>query len=447
MRVRHRLAAKCRNLGLQRRNSFLVAVSWALSTTELKMGGYGNPLRPRILILPRPGGIEDADAILSEFELKRFVVAKLPTSETKNIWNNFFREEHPSINDFLYKGDGATQLALSNYRLFLVKMMRVYLRVTRTRAVLSANWAYYAERELAAAVRACGVPFLVIHKESVRSPRQRVLFERTYQDWSGRFSGTAIAVYNEAERQSLIRSGVAMDNQVSVVGCPRLDYLHTLRRGDNDRGLSVRNGRPLVVLFDIAATAGVWSPIDFLLAAGEQGPRWQQLAYDTVSKLHKAARECPEYDFVIKTKSGVPPALLRGKYETLPSNLTIRDGGVDVTLAWKADVAIAFNSITMMECTAAGTPLIVPHFGEARDEENKGWLIPNPPGATVLHDDDDLLSQLRELVALGSAAKQAELSVAAAAYLQEQIGNADGVSRYRGKAFVLKHVRSFNASS
>src|SRR5690606_6086715 len=116
-----------------------------------------------------------------------------------------------------------------DYRAFLREVFRIVLEKVRIDAIVSGNFTYFAERELQHAAEEIGLPFIVLHKESLKSPGRQKFFEDLYRNRRGLFRGRRIIVYNNLERDVQIASGVAEPERISVCGMPRLDRAHQWR--------------------------------------------------------------------------------------------------------------------------------------------------------------------------------------------------------------------------
>ena len=98
--------------------------------------------------------------------------------------------------------------------------------------MISGNFSYATERELASAMQELGVPFIALHKENLKTPGRVEFFERIYSERRGPFTGRKILVYNKIERDLQIRAGVAEAARIAITGMPRLDRMHAWRRGN-----------------------------------------------------------------------------------------------------------------------------------------------------------------------------------------------------------------------
>jgi hypothetical protein len=61
------------------------------------------------------------------------------------------------------------------------------------------------------------------------SKRLIIIFFKIYKKYNNKSLAHKITVYSESEKKRLIKSGVAKNFQVKVIGCPRSDYCFDLR--------------------------------------------------------------------------------------------------------------------------------------------------------------------------------------------------------------------------
>lgn len=418
-------------IGCRRRSAVIVALSWSLATLPLEpprfgRRGCGERTRsgcragrgPRLIVLHKAGGTEDilaAAAARTPEETLR--LATLPRNHVKAVFRALVGEQFPTLTDFDYRAhDPEVQSDKDRYRDFLERVVRFYARLMNVGGFTTAAYNYRAERELAAASSAAGVPFIAIQKESVRSPTQRQWFTLAYRDLIGPFGGSAVAVYSEEDRASLIAGDVADARDIVVVGCPRIDVLHQLR---TTREVSHAPPEAPVVLFSVDSNSGAWTPLD-----GRRpipGPRWERLASATEMAFVAAAREHRERPFVIKTKIGMEAQQLGRLPEALPENLRIVSGGLATGLLKSAAVVVGFNSTTLLESLAAGIPTVMPRFEEARDAG--GWVFALEGAVQVVEDPRELPGAVTRALSNGFCR---ELTCTTREVLERYVGNADG---------------------
>ena len=57
----------------------------------------------------------------------------------------------------------------------------------------------------------------------MHSPIEEKIIENIYKKNSGKFKGEKVAVYSEAEKKRMVKSGIVNPKDIEVIGCPRLD--------------------------------------------------------------------------------------------------------------------------------------------------------------------------------------------------------------------------------
>jgi hypothetical protein len=189
-------------------------------------GGQGDGV-VRLLLLSKAGFTEDMAATFDAEATVRLLA--LDRSLTKAVYTAFLP---PEIDDNNYHSAGPEydggKRALRAFWAAIWPRLGAAVRID---AVLSGNFAYYAERELQAVLEESGTPFIALHKENLKSEGRSAFFTDIYRTRRGCFAGRRILVYNAVEREVQIAAEVAAPETVTVTGMPRLDRMHTWRRG------------------------------------------------------------------------------------------------------------------------------------------------------------------------------------------------------------------------
>lgn len=422
-----RLSVVLLGMGCRRRSARLVALAWSLATLRVDVGRRG-PRRNgrRLVVLHKLGGTEDVAAAAESAGPDRTLeVVSLPRDHVRAVFEEVVgRPAFPTLMDLSYRpGDPAVEEEKLRYRTFLRRVVRHYRRWMRVACIVTPNVSFRAERELAAASVEESVPFLALHKESIRTAGQRPWFTRTYRELTGPFGGTAVGVYNEDERRSLIDGGMARPDDVVVVGCPRMDTLHRLRR---------RSPHPAtlpeapVVLFSVDVRAGAWTPFDGRESVG--APRWERCAALVEAVFLDAAVRNPDRPFVVKTKIGREEQQVGRLPTVLPENVTVVRGGLGTALLERAAVVIGLNSTVLLESMAAGIPTIVPLLAEAAEGSAEPWLFDLGHAVVTVRDAEELVAAIEGALFRGP---MRDLSVGTVEALERYVGNSDGYAGRR----------------
>lgn len=336
--------------------------------------------RYTLLIFPKDGFTQDvmtalgtSDAVdvyhLPRAILSSMVLAYLPYF----IDDNNYASAGPEFDD--------RKRAL---RAFLARLFRHLNKALKFEGIVSGNFSYHTDRELAAAVTDMGIHFIALHKENLKMPGRVALFERVYRERRGPFTGSRILVYNEIEKDLQIRTGVFDASRIDVVGMPRLDVMHEWRKAH--AGQTVRNE---ILVFFFADVAGMpriprkkaGGGVYFEPVTEGADISLSELARETYATILKIARENPDITITVKTKGRVRdmPDVLRcfglASEQDAPPNLRFVHTGRLTDLIGGASVVCGFNSTALLETVAAGKPLVMPWFGEVSRPEVQPYIL------------------------------------------------------------------------
>jgi hypothetical protein len=400
-----------------------------------------------VVILPKEGFTEDVMTALADADAVKVVA--LPRIIVKLLAAPFLPY---FIDDNNYASCGAEYHAPKvRYRRFLFAVFETILRVRRVDAMISGNFSYATERELASAMEELGVPFIALHKENLKTPGRVEFFERIYRERRGPFTGRKILVYNQIERDLQVRAGVAEADRIVVTGMPRLDRMHAWRR-DNANTVQCNHvlffvfspvtGMPRVVRK--AETAGqVW----FEDEEGNDGDiSLARLSAATCHALLRIALDNPDIEITVKSKGrrrdlNETAALFGFETEAeLPSNIHVVHGGDVLDLIADASVVCGFNSTALLEAVAAGKPVVMPWFAEAESPEVWPYLIDLRAISVAAPSPESLQSELVKL-AHQPRPVPAELDAETRRTLATWTGNDDGHAAARTREAILSELR------
>lgn len=387
-----------------------------LSRSIDRQGGYN------VLCLGRPIFDEDIEELAKYGGTLNYMI--VPKAVFISIFNCFL----PQLvrNHAKYHELTELEREKTRYREFLEAFLEHFRRGVRIDAILTANYNYSWQQELAVAARNRGIPFVVLFKEGISplfaegvSPQQAYdLLVAKYTN--NRFIGDRLLVYNDRIKAgfSNVRIEGISPEMVEVVGIPRFDrYFRLESPGRN------------VVFFsfyfeDKARHLGL---------TDEESEKYLAKTREFHVEVLKFAAAHPDIPVTIKTKNN-------SKYlkyvETIASetghaglaNVVITNQGNVYDLIRGAQAVIGYNSTTLLEAFAARRIVMAADFrwGSVRDYFDE---YPNLPhyvtdardmanvmssvGAGRPIDDPDLNSLLRERVYIpdGQASARAEAAI------------------------------------
>ena len=251
----------------------------------------------------------------------------------------------------------------------MANFLRSFHRHARVDAFLSACIWYTSDIAWGSQSADCGVPYIVAHRENLKTePRQRDMVIEAAEK-VGRFSGFGIVVHNDAMRQTFIDCGFAAPEQVIIGGALRMDqWVRRVRAAAPLPANPAR--RRKVTFFSFTTGQGLLdlgiSPFEQRLFLG-----WFRLFELSHVAFAALAARRPDIDFIIKPKWDIhwvpliEKALQQNGLEAAKiPNLKISSKFDAHQLILESDVVCAFGSTTLLEAGIAGKPVIVPHFEE-----------------------------------------------------------------------------------
>jgi len=342
---------------------------------ELPSGPQAAARPYRVLGLSKGGFNQDILAALGgRAELRLFQVQR---TDFQALFHGLVPDD---VRDYTYAGQPPEiEAAKLRYRAFLARLWdELEGRGHRFDAVLTGNHVYYAERELSAMLEARHIPFVVLHKEGLKTPANAAHFVDYYRERVGRFMGRRVLVYNEIERGIQIESGMIAPEQIEVVGMARLDRYHRWRTAHPP--VPAADQRRELVFFWFDPHTGIHTPEVFLKGQPAPGARsWNQLWAAMTRELLLLATRNPRLRVRIKAKAmadrgaGIRQALER--MGPVPANVEIIAGGDPFELITGCDFVTGLHSTTLFESIAAGKPVLVPRFAEASAPEMQPFLL------------------------------------------------------------------------
>lgn len=422
--------------------------AWLISRTLRRVGNENIHAKYTILMLPRVVFYEDVLAAFDNHD--EFAIVEPPLTMIKALANAFLPTQIDTNN--YISDDPDVVRKKSEYRAFLKEVWQRLVRLRPLHAVVTGNFAYYAERELAEGLEELGVPFIAMHKENLKSPGRIAFSKDIYRNRRGRFGGRRILVYNDREARLQIDAGVIDAERISVCGMPRLDRIHQWRR--SVAGASRDNARRSRVLFFSFTGSAVLPRIPRRADAGFDANAeplrddlralsWKGLAEQTHQAIRRLAEENPDIDVTVKSK-----VRMRERREMhrmldvangLPKNLQLVEGGDPFDLITTADVVCGFNSTALIESLAAGKSIVIPRYAEAKLEHMQQYIVDLEDAVDYASSPDDLVLRLREQ-ALARTLNSSELDPARKRVLKRWAGNPDGHSGKRVRDTLLAEI-------
>lgn len=403
-----------------------------------------------ILILPKPGFTEDILDSLSRRDV--FKIYELDRRLIKTIYKEFL-PYYVDDNNYC-QSDLSLEEKKQELRKFWIIIIRLILRKAKIDAVISGNFAYASEKELAGAFNEIGIPFVILHKENMKSSGRVAFFKEIYSKRRGPFFGSRILVYNEIEKDLQIDSGIIAGDKVTITGMPRLDRVYRWRERQSELAERTLETKNQVLFFSFGPKTGLPMIPHKSRSAREieyeelpsqwDDLRWQDLVIETHRAIFRLAQEYPQIKVIIKAKGGKRQSSdvyqILQNMGNIPSNLEVIVGGDPFKLITHSNVVCGFNTTGLLEAIAAGKPVVVPWFAEALDEEMKPYIVDLEDAVEYAHSSQNLVDRL-SAYALKPGSPVENLSQAAMKMLNKWVGNSDGLAGERVRKALLNEMQ------
>ena len=218
-------------------------------------------------------------------------------------------------------------------------------------ALVSANWKYWAERSMHRGAQRVGVVSLAMHKECFATPlryKEMVSDAETY----GASDCEFVATYNNYAKAALVEGSIVAEDKCFVVGAPRFDALHSLRR--ERFWLRRKSDVRRVVFFSSSPRAGLAldASAGYETASGTVIHDWKPEIGEMLHVAENLARSRSDIEVVIKVKIGrdsEEPVRVWEDSRSQPLNLRVEYGGLATDSLLEADAAIGLNTTALLE--------------------------------------------------------------------------------------------------
>jgi hypothetical protein len=318
------------------------------------------------------------------------------------------------------KGYEKEQLKYKNY---LDRVFDYLLKDIDISAVISANYVYAWQQEIAKICLERGIPFIVLQKEGVTAKEDYFDVIKTYTN--NNFIGTKLLVYNDNLKNAFLKLKIKglNDSAIETVGIPRFD-----------KHLKIESNGQNLVFFSFYV-------IDKIRHAGlssEVINTYKKNAQDFHIEVMKFASKNKKINVIIKTKDSerylnyVVNLAKNNNYLGL-NNLTITNSADTFNLIKNSKCIIGFNSLVLLEGMLANKTLISP------DIVYKGAnnYFDEHPGiinyAKNYHDIKNYFNKKND----------AKLSLEKTNFLREHIYKTDGKSSVRAENSIIASLESF----
>ena len=313
------------------------------------------------------------------------------------------------------------------YRAFFTKIWKLLYKVYSFKAIVTGNWAYWAEREIPYATKTTGSLFIVMHKEGIKPPGRSEFLKKHFFDTRGQFNGDVMMVYQESEKNHQVEGKISKAEQIEVCGMPRMDILHEWRRNAVMQKINCFSENPSILILPILEDnfLPVYSGID-------DGKRWTKLSLGILNAAINFAKLRKDVRVLIRPRS-YEISLIENKlkfFKKIPNNIEIScDGKIEdkIKESW---CVIGHNSTGLLEALAAGKLVIEPGFYEAGLPDYQEFIV-DLSGATRIAKSEKELIFLMDKHTKSKPKISMDLETKVLYILKKWTGNNDGQSGIR----------------
>ena len=297
----------------------------------------------------------------SIYFLERIYFIKIFEFFVKDDTNDFFYIKKTSVNQKI------------KYKKFMSKVIIYLKKKFYLKGIISSNFLYKSDREIQKLSSEINLPFLVIHKEGVRSRNQRLVQDYIYKNRIGKFLGSKIFVYNEDEKNSLIKNGIADNSKIIVTGCPRLDKYFKIKK---------TKFKKKIVFFLVQENYGLpiynnkwFVPQNMKKKIKLNNFTWKNIAKDFNEKIVNFAKKNPDYQIIIKGKIGYSHEQLKYFENHNFENVKFVNIGNSYELIKSSSIVVAFSSTVLLEAVAANKIIFSPIPKLQKNTYYKNFLL------------------------------------------------------------------------
>ncbi len=320
------------------------------------------------------------------------------------------------------------------YHDYLAIMIPWLRRLLKFDAVLSGNFGYTAQQEIAQVSQEQKIPFIVIHKEAMGA------FGDCMDVYDNlKLVADKILLYNNKILESFLRiklPGITINN-AKVVGIPRLDHYFNLESKKEKKQL---------VFFSCYPQR---DPFISLIKEEEKVKEVKKRYANFHRSIMNFARNHPELKVIIKTKNSkhfidYVKEIFNQNFKEKIENLIITNIGSVTKLIEESDAVIAFNSTTLVEALIAGKMIISPDYDFDYFARNRDWdfFAHYPQLINWVKDETDL-----ERCFFSQEKFQNPDESAKRLFLTEIISTPDGRASERAEAEIIKTIKQFSSEN
>ena len=306
--------------------------------------------------------------------------------------------------------------------ILVMSLLRHLKRFLDFDLIFAGNYVYVSQQEFVRAVKAAGIPIVVLYKEGL-APLGSMTSRVNDKLYTGKiFTGDKMLFYNDAIKRALLSANIpGIENSVtSTVGIPRLDPYFS------DNGSTADGHKIVLFAFDPARKAFRYVSEETKVAEYiQRGEGFQ-------ANVVRFCSQHPEFELVVKTKSGQNAKksflemVARHYVGTIPENVTITATVPASELIRNSGFVAGFTSTTLLEALILDRYLICPQYQGLLPLSETDFFSDFPEVANYVSDYDQLSELLLNQEGLSKAQSEMKEKI-----LKPLIHETDGIASER----------------
>ncbi len=339
-----------------------------------------------VLCLGRSIFVDDVKAMATYSRRIRYVM----------IWRSYFQiilyhfltnSERQELSENNYYTHDIGNEGKNRYYLYLKKMLPLLRKLMNFDAVLSCNFIFSEQQELARVCEENKMPFCVLFKEGLGVAASGAFEKWTELFKDNRFIGAKILLYGSKIAEILLSVNILglAKEKIKIVGIPRLDHYFIKNTKINQK--------KQIVFFSFSSFV-----LHFLIKDTGKLERAKKRCDDFHAWIMKFAKNHPDHEVIIKTKFSKHyldyineiASEVFGKKGEKPANLVITNLGNPTQLIESSIAVAGFYSITLIEAIVAGKISLSPYFGDIITDKPWDYFAKYPELINYVKSEADL---------------------------------------------------------
>ena len=343
--------------------------AWLIDKSTHHVAGTGT--KYRVLAIEKAIFVDDISDTFGNAE--NYTAYGLPRAVLKSLALGILPSEICHDDRYLADHDAAREAKLK-YRRVCSNVWQHLKARAKYDAIVTGNWAYWAEREWAMALKDAGDPFIVLHKEGIKPPAINKMLLAYHNEVRTPFQGSRMIVYQEEEYRHQLAGKFVTQDRLAIGGIPRIDELHNWRKRAAAKQVHACDSRPLILVLALLPSKHL--PSHYF---GAHQMSWASLSRELVACTEQAARAEPNAQFIIRPRPAELAeyrALVTDTWQIeLPDNVMIDATDPIQRVLQSSWAVVGLNTTSLLEAIAIGKPVIEPRFCEAAEPQYRDYII------------------------------------------------------------------------